>query len=111
MPIHWGEKPQPEYAIVQVKGGDVSEDAVEALETRVRRSGASAGVMACFRDQMQTVENQRGGDTFRDDTGTYPFIQGYSVEDLLDNRPLDLPARIQPGMGVPGASTETRPLV
>ena len=67
VPIRWGEKPKPEYAIVQVKGGDVSADAVRALETTVRRSGASAGVMVCFRDQMQTVENQRSGEIFRDD--------------------------------------------
>ena len=111
VPIHWGAKPKPEYAIVQVKGGDVSADAVKALETTVRRSGASAGVMVCFRDQMQTVENQRGGEIFRDDMGTYPFIQGYSVEDLLDNKPLDLPARLQPGMRIPGASAGTRLLV
>ena len=110
VPVYWGKKPKPEYAIVQVKGGQVSPDAVKALETTVKRSGASAGIMVCFRDQMQTVNNQRGTATFRDDMRTYPFIQGYSVEDLLANKPLDLPARIQPGMRVPGASTGTRPL-
>ena len=40
---------------------------------------------------MQTVENQRAKATFSDDAGTYPVIQGLSVEDLLADKRPDLP--------------------
>ena len=40
---------------------------------------------------MQTVENNRGKALFGGDVNTYPVIQGYSVEDLLVHKPLDLP--------------------
>ncbi len=80
-----------EYAIVQVKGGRVSADAVRALRETVDRLGVTAGVMVCFEQYMRTVENQRSRDTFKDVFGAYPVIQGYSVEKLLANAPLDLP--------------------
>ena len=80
-----------EYAIVQVKGGRVSPDAVRALRETVDRLGVTAGVMVCFEQYMRTVENQRSRDTFKDVFGNYPVIQGYSVEKLLANAPLDLP--------------------
>ena len=91
-PVREGQKVKPEYAIVQVKGGKVSPDAVKALHETVRRYEATAGVMVCFKDQLGTVENQRTTSTFRDSWGSYPVIQGYSVEALLDeNQSLDLP--------------------
>ena len=80
-----------EYAIVQVKGGKVSPDAVRALRETVSRLGVTAGVMVCFERYMRTVENQRSHDTFADVFGSYPVIQGYSIENLLANAPLDLP--------------------
>ncbi len=80
-----------EYAVVQVKGGRVSPDAVRALRETVDRLGVTAGVMVCFEQYMRTVENQRSRDTFADVFGSYPVIQGYSVENLLANAPLDLP--------------------
>ncbi len=80
-----------EYAIVQVKGGRVSPDAVRALRETVDRLGVTAGVMVCFGQYMRTVDNQRSRDTFQDFFGSYPVIQGYSVENLLANTPLDLP--------------------
>ena len=80
-----------EYAIVQVKGGRVSPDAVRALRETVDRLGVTAGVMVCFEQYMRTVENQRSRDSFEDVFGSYPVIQGYSVENLLANAPLDLP--------------------
>ena len=80
-----------EYAIVQVKGGRVSADAVRALRETVDRLGVTAGVMVCFEQYMRTVENQRSRDSFEDVFGSYPVIQGYSVEKLLANAPLDLP--------------------
>ena len=80
-----------EYAVVQVKGGRVSPDAVRALRETVDRLGLTAGVLVCFGQYMSTVENQRSHDTFDDVFGSYPVIQGYSVEDLLQNKPLDLP--------------------
>ena len=87
-PFRMGRKPKAEFAIVQVKGGRVTPNAVKALKTDVDKFGATAGVMVCFNRYMRTVENQRPKATFRDDSGTYPVIQGLSVEDLLaDQRP------------------------
>ena len=90
-PFRLGEKPTQEYAIIQVKGGNVTPDAVKALKTTVDHFGATAGVMVCFGNRMGTVENQRSKDTFSDDSDTYPVIQGFSVEDLLAGKPLNLP--------------------
>ena len=47
--------------------------------------------MVCFDQYMTTVDNQRSKDTFSDALGTYPVIQGYSVENLLADAPLNLP--------------------
>ena len=90
-PFRMGEKPKAEWAIVQVKGGAVTADAVRALKTTVERFGATAGVIVCFERYMRTVENQRGNAVFSDDAGTYPVIQGLSVEDLLAGKRPDLP--------------------
>ena len=90
-PFRVGDRMKAEFAIVQVKGGRVTPDSVKALKTTVDKYGATAGVMVCFNQYMRTVENQRVKGTFRDDSGTYPIIQGFSIEDLLlDKRP-DLP--------------------
>lgn len=86
-------KVQREYAIVQVKGGNVTPDSVKALSETVRRLDAVAGIMVCFENQMRTVNNQRSQETWSDDYEDYPVIQGYSVEALLDDRPLRLPRR------------------
>ena len=90
-PVREGKKVKPEYAIVQVKGGNVSPDAVRALHETVRRYEATAGVLVCFSDQLGTVENQRVKATFSDAWGSYPVIQGFSVESLLGDEQLDLP--------------------
>ncbi|MCY3796423.1 MAG: DNA methyltransferase [Chloroflexi bacterium] len=90
-PVREGVKVKPEYAIVQVKGGKVSPDSVKALHETVRRYEATAGVMVCFGDQLGTVENQRVKATFSDAWGSYPVIQGFSVESLLSDGQLDLP--------------------
>ena len=81
------------YAIVQVKGGKVTPDSVKALSETVRRLDAAAGIIVCFEDQMGTVENQRSREVWSDDAGAYPFIQGYSVKDLLQDKRLKLPSR------------------
>ena len=47
--------------------------------------------MVCFNRYMGTVENQRVTATFRDDAGSYPVIQGLSIEDLLADKRPDLP--------------------
>ena len=80
-----------EYAVIQVKGGKVTPDSVRALRETVDRLGLTAGVMVCFERYMRTVENQRSRDTFDDVFGSYPVIQGYSIEKLLADAPLDLP--------------------
>ena len=85
------KKLKSEYAIVQVKSGHVTPDAVRALRATVDRYEVTAGVMVCFDQYMRTVENQRSRETFRDALGTYPVIQGYSVENLLADVPLNLP--------------------
>ena len=90
-PFRMGRKPKAEYAIVQVKGGNVTADSVKALKTTVDRYGATAGVMVCFNRYMQTVENQRDRATFNDDAGSYPVIQGLSIEDLLADKRPELP--------------------
>ncbi len=90
-PVREGKKVKPEYAIVQVKGGNVSADNVKALHETVRRYEATAGVLVCFGDQLGTVENQRVKATFKDAWGSYPVIQGFSVENLLSDGQLDLP--------------------
>ena len=90
-PVREGKMVKPEYAIVQVKGGKVTADAVKALHETVRRYEATAGVMVCFGDQLGTVENQRVKATFSDAWGSYPVIQGFSVESLLNDSQLDLP--------------------
>ncbi len=82
-----------ETAIVQVKSGHVSADSVRALSEVVRRSGSVAGIMLCFADQMVTVENQRSQEVWSDVSGTYPVIQGFSVEDLLAGKRPILPPR------------------
>ncbi len=89
--INPGEKWETKYAIVQVKGGHVSPDAVRALRETVDRFEVAAGIMVCFDQYMGTVENQRSRETFSDALGTYPIIQGYSVEKLLQDASLDLP--------------------
>ena len=54
----------------------------------MKRFEAKAGVIVCFRDQMQTVENNRNKETFDTATGPYPVVQGLAVEGMLrGNRP------------------------
>jgi len=90
-PIRVGQRAKAEYAVVQVKGGHVSADAVRALYATVKRFELRAGILVCFGEQMGTVNNQRSRETFADSLGTYPVIQGYSVADLLRDKPLALP--------------------
>ena len=90
-PFKMGKKPKAEFAIVQVKGGNVTADAVRALKTTVDKYGATAGVMVCFNRFMRTVENQRVKAVFKDDAGSYPVIQGLSIEELLADKRPDLP--------------------
>ncbi len=90
-PFRMGHKPTAEHAIIQVKGGNVTPDSVRALYATVKRHEATAGILVCFANQLNTVENNKMPETFVDDAGEYPVIQGYTVEDLLDQRPLNLP--------------------
>ena len=91
LPVYFGKKPKPRHAIVQVKGGHVTPDAVRGLYGTVEQFDAAAGVMICFKDQQRTVENNRIKKTFKDATGTYPVIQGLFVEDMLDGERPKLP--------------------
>ena len=80
-----------EYVIIQVKGGQVTPDAVKALAETVRRLDAIAGIMVCFEEQLATVDNQRGDETWSDAYAEYPFIQGFSIESLLADMKPDMP--------------------
>lgn len=91
VPTIMGKKPKEEYAIVQVKGGNVTPDAVRALTETIARFEAKAGIIICFNDQMRTVENNRSKKLFRDSMGEYPVIQGLSVEAMLDGSNPKLP--------------------
>ena len=82
---------EPDWAIVQVKGGKVTPDAVRALDNRVRHYKATAGVLICFEKYMRTVENNSPADTIDTLTGPYPKIQGLSVESLLQGELPKLP--------------------
>ena len=49
--------------------------------------------MLCIEEQIGTVNNQRSREMWHDDSGTYPVIQGFTIEDMLaGKRPL-LPPR------------------
>ena len=83
------EKAKKQHAIVQVKAGKVSPNSVRALSHTLEQFDATAGIFVCFDEYMNTVENNRKKGTFSDLTGTYPVIQGFSVENLLnDQKPL-----------------------
>jgi hypothetical protein len=94
-PMHWNETPKPHYAIVQVKGGGVTPDSVKGLYSTVKQFEAKAGVLICFADYMRTVENNRIQETFTDATGTYPVIQGLTVENMLRGQSPRLPNLLQ----------------
>lgn len=90
-PINIGEVSRPEYAIVQVKSGHVTPDAVGRLYATVKKHGVKAGVLVCFDSYMRTVENNRNREQFSDSLGAYPVIQGMSIEDMLAGKKLNLP--------------------
>lgn len=91
-PPRMGKKVNQNYAVIQVKGGKFTPEAVRALRGTVAIVGATAGVMVCFNRQMRMVDNHRGAETFSDNAGrTYPVIQGLGVEKLLLGERPDLP--------------------
>lgn len=85
------QKIEKSFAIVQVKGGKVTPDSVRALDATMKRFGASAGVLVCFDRYMKTVENNRSKGTFKDLTGEYQIVQGFSIEQLLNSEKPKLP--------------------
>ncbi len=90
-PMYFDKKVKKERAIIQVKGGHVSPDNVKALYQTVLDTSSCAGVLVCFESQMRTVENNRKKDIFEDHFGKYPIIQGFTVEQLINNERLQLP--------------------
>ena len=97
IPFYHSEKlvsrdlPQKTFAIVQVKGGKVTPDSVRALSTTVRQTGAKCGVMVCFDKYMPTVENNREKKQIKDMMGNFNFIQGLSVEKLIEGELPNIP--------------------
>ncbi|MDE0309199.1 MAG: DNA methyltransferase [Acidiferrobacterales bacterium] len=85
------EPPEKTFAVVQVKGGKVNPDSVKALSTTVRQSNAKCGVLICFEKYMRTVENNREKNLIRDMQGEFNFIQGLSVENLIEGNQPRLP--------------------
>ena len=88
-----GSKATAEQAVIQVKGGKVTPDAVRGLSTSVRESGSKCGVMVCFERYKRTVENNRekrrleGGWMDR----PFNFIQCLTIEEMLAGKRPDLP--------------------
>ena len=83
----WDQKPPAKtFAVVQVKGGKVQPDAVKALSTTVRESGGKCGIMICFDQYMNTVERNREKRRIKEITGGFDFIQGLSVENLINGQ-------------------------
>lgn len=104
-PIYWGDRgPRSKkggaLAIIQVKSGRVSADAVRALYQVVRDTPkAEAGVMVCFGKYMSTVENNRSKEVFEDSTGKWPVIQGLSIERMLKMGRFDFLPNIRKARG------------
>ncbi|MCY4298839.1 MAG: DNA methyltransferase [Flavobacteriaceae bacterium] len=79
-----------EMAIVQVKGGKVEPDSVKALYQNVEDSESKCGIFVCFEQYMNTVNKHLKQDTYNNFGHIYPFIQGFSIEQLLNNQKPDL---------------------
>ena len=86
-----GRKAETTQAIVQVKGGRVSPDSVRALTQSIQETGSKCGVIVCFDQYMNTVENNRARGYFDDHEGRFPIVQGLSVERLLEGERPKLP--------------------
>ena len=86
-----GAPVRKEHAIIQVKGGKVSPDHVKALSQTVEDFKGRAGIFVCFKEHLATVEQNRKRGTYADLTGTYPLIQGFSIEQLLNEEKPKLP--------------------
>ena len=96
IPFYYGElfdnkPPKKTFAVVQVKGGKVHPDSVKALSTTVRQSGAECGVFICFEKYMNTVEKNREKKRLKDMTGEFNFIQGLSIEKLIQGELPNIP--------------------
>ena len=88
----WDQQPpEKTFAVVQVKGGKVTPDAVKALSTTVRESGGKCGIMICFEKYMNTVERNREKKLVEEMSKHFNFIQGLSVEDLIAGKRPFLP--------------------
>lgn len=79
-----------EMAIVQVKGGKVTPDSVKALYQNVEDSESKCGIFVCFEQYMTTVNNNLKRGTYKNFGNSYPIIQGFSIEQLLNNQKPDL---------------------
>ncbi|MDE2843085.1 MAG: hypothetical protein OXN21_06860 [Chloroflexota bacterium] len=58
-PFRMVHRLKPEYAIVLVKGSNVTADSEKGLKATVGRFKAAAEVMVCFSRNMRTVDYQR----------------------------------------------------
>ena len=104
-PIYWGDRgPRSRkggaLAVIQVKAGRVTADAVRALYQVVSDTPkVEAGVMVCFEKYMTTVENNRSKEVFEDSTGTWPVIQGLPIERMLEMGRFDFLPNIRKAQG------------
>ncbi len=88
------------YAVIQVKSGNVSADAVRALTQVIEDTpGAIAAVLVAFEDQRSTFNNNASQEMIDGILGEYRKIQFPSVEQLLDlpQNPTFLPNIIKMG--------------
>lgn len=90
-----GQSPEQALAVIQVKGGAVKPNDVRALSATVRSANRGlCGVMVCFEKYMNTVENNREKKRIPDLMGDFDYIQGLSVEKLLEGSRPNIPGML-----------------
>ncbi|MCY4192825.1 MAG: DNA methyltransferase [bacterium] len=88
------------YAVVQVKSGKVTPDAVRALTQVIEDTpGAMAAVLVAFDDQRMTFDNNANQEMIDGILGDYRKVQFISIEDLLNlpQNPTFLPNIVKMG--------------
>ncbi|MDE0267613.1 MAG: hypothetical protein OXI96_01040 [Acidimicrobiaceae bacterium] len=88
------------YAVIQVKSGKVTPDAVRALTQVIEDTPkVLAAVLVCFADQRTTVEKWRNKSNIEGILGEYPKVQCLTIEELLQlpNNPAFLPNIVKTG--------------
>ena len=91
VPMIVGKMNKPKQALVQVKGGKVTPNAVKALAYDRHRYGADAAVLICFERYRKTAEKHMERETWRDSMNEYPCCQTFAFEDFFAGQRINLP--------------------